>query len=236
MVLCVDLQQDKYLHIRPEYMPPGGLTRPPTGRMSSGSNRNSVASLGSLEDAIPGRNSNYESSTSPYGQRHDSSSDYLFGHRSPPSEPDHKHESNQPPAIATTSSKAMPPPAAIISPPPSATTPPLLSKGTNDDFGSTLMAELDTFGSLLDSMGYKGPPSSNVSKTAPSSASVNASSSVSGTSAPPTNPTTRTAPPAKITTRSSSSYLASYEGNKAITSMELGFMSNNGNEFTFLEK
>ncbi len=180
------------MHIRPEFVPPGGLSRSPTGQSS---NRNSVASIDFLEDPTPSRSLKYDSSGSGQRQSSEVSSSARAANNS-------SDAGGHLPSVATASTKATPSPVATT-PTPTPVTPPLVSTSSGGEFGSSLMAELDSFGSLLTSMGYKEPSSSSSSKYGANKATpTSSSSSLSGGSS---GPRTSTAP-------KSTSYLANYEG------------------------
>ena len=167
MHIYLSLQQVKYLHIRPEFAPAGGVMRHPSGSIVPGSEqRISISSIGSLEDAISGREPS---------NRHDPQSQLYSKQTTQNYQPSIPESPLSDSDVKSSPVTAMSSPSPPVTTSTKATLPSSASKLKDigeDDFGSSLMAEINTFGSLMDSFGLGGSKATPISSTSGKSVPV----------------------------------------------------------------
>lgn len=200
LIPYLSLQQEKCLHLRSEFYPPGGLTRPPTGRLVAGSDLSSVSS----EDGSgtrPASDSRFSFSSATADLKSPGSeSDLVFTSYTPKVSPSPvvttvpPAQQQQPKVSPSPVVTTIPPAQQQRATPPSSqqqrATPtssqqqrgtPTSGKMDDDDFGMSLMAELSSFGSILDSFGISGTTSS--ASSGPKSPPPSSSSTLTSVSA-----------------------------------------------------
>ena len=198
-VVCA--QQEKYLHVRPEFVPSGGLTRPPGGE------RASYSSVSSMEDVTPSRGppTRQDSLSQLLNKRTSRTSQASVSDL--PKSPDYDDMVDSSTQFGTASSVSNPPRSATTSSkdpvPQSSST--LLDDFGKDNLGSSLMSDLSSFGDIMDSYGLGGSSLA----TAPSG--VKKPTPVSSTSK---NSVTADKPPgpSAVTSASRDPYKSIYEG------------------------
>lgn len=204
--VCINicLQQEKYLQIRPEFVPSGGLMRPPSGPLPGG-DRTSMSSLASLEDAFSGR----DPSNRQLLNRHAPQSPAISDLRKSPDS--HQLESDlRPSPIPAGSSTPLPATTSTKATPPSSSS---NMTGVGEDyFGLSLTSELSSFGNLMESFGLGSGSSTTalpgVNKATPMSSTAGNSAPAPVNVAPPTRPLA-------TSTGTSNPYLSKYGGKLA---------------------
>lgn len=177
------------MHLRPEFYPPGGLTRPPTGRLLTSSDHSSVSSTeeGGTGSRAPHHSVESRFSLSSVTSEVLRSPDLVLDSYSHtpftnPYLPPHSNTLSPLSKTPPSHQKALP---TTSTPPLDSGTPTMNSKLQglgDDDFGASLMAELSSFGSLLDTFGTSGKTSFSSSVSKPPSSSSTVSTTVSSSS------------------------------------------------------